>query len=155
MKDSGGEMKEPKLLPATTVVMAAVWEVEASPDRWPGCRPQSKQEHHEGGRGHGHGYGEPYSDGLMLQMHHQETLSIYWCVVLLGFWTLLAPFTFGYLDPTQWELPPALLTGQHRTSVERLERFLPGRNLPSRRCECVIHVDDLSIVPTVARAESK
>lgn len=32
----------------------------------------------------------------MQQMHHQQTLWIYWLVVLLGCWTLLSPFTFSY-----------------------------------------------------------
>ena len=32
----------------------------------------------------------------MLKMHHQQTLWIYWTLILLGFWTALSPFTFGY-----------------------------------------------------------
>ena len=32
----------------------------------------------------------------MLHMHYQQTLWIYWIVVLLGVWTLLSPLTFGY-----------------------------------------------------------
>ncbi len=33
----------------------------------------------------------------MLHMHHKKTLWCYWTVILLGLWTMLAPFTFGYL----------------------------------------------------------
>lgn len=32
----------------------------------------------------------------MLKMHHQQTLWIYWTLVLLGFWMLLSPLTFEY-----------------------------------------------------------
>jgi hypothetical protein len=32
----------------------------------------------------------------MLQMHHQQTLWIYWTLVLLGFWMVLSPLTFEY-----------------------------------------------------------
>src|SRR5919106_3888917 len=32
----------------------------------------------------------------MLKMHHQQTLWIYWTLVLLGFWMLLSPLTFDY-----------------------------------------------------------
>jgi hypothetical protein len=32
----------------------------------------------------------------MLKMHHQQTLWIYWTLILLGFWVVLSPFTFGY-----------------------------------------------------------
>jgi hypothetical protein len=32
----------------------------------------------------------------MLQMHHRQTLWIYWTLVLLGFWVLLSPLTFDY-----------------------------------------------------------
>lgn len=57
---------------------------------------------HEGGGDGGGGmqHGEPYSDGRyeMLRMHHRQTLWVYWTLVLLGFWQLVAPFTFGYLN---------------------------------------------------------
>lgn len=40
----------------------------------------------------------------MLRMHHKQTLWVYWTIILLGFWTLLSPFTFGYgkatVDPS-------------------------------------------------------
>ncbi|CCH57020.1 hypothetical protein BN8_06417 [Fibrisoma limi BUZ 3] len=32
----------------------------------------------------------------MLNMHQQQTLWIYWLVIILGFWVLLAPLTFDY-----------------------------------------------------------
>ena len=32
----------------------------------------------------------------MLKMHHQQTLWIYWTLVLLGFWMVLSPLTFDY-----------------------------------------------------------
>ena len=34
----------------------------------------------------------------MLTEHHQQTLWVYWTLVLLGVWTALAPFKFGYLN---------------------------------------------------------
>ena len=32
----------------------------------------------------------------MLQMHHRQTLWVYWLVVILGFWMVLSPLTFDY-----------------------------------------------------------
>jgi hypothetical protein len=32
----------------------------------------------------------------MLQMHHMQTLWVYWLVVILGFWLVLSPLTFDY-----------------------------------------------------------
>lgn len=32
----------------------------------------------------------------MLHMHHQQTLWVYWMIVILGVWTILAPLTFAY-----------------------------------------------------------
>lgn len=32
----------------------------------------------------------------MLHMHHQQTLWIYWMVIILGVWTILSPLTFAY-----------------------------------------------------------
>lgn len=32
----------------------------------------------------------------MLHMHHKNTLWVYWLVIILGVWVLLAPFTFDY-----------------------------------------------------------
>ena len=41
----------------------------------------------------------------MLEKHHKQTLWVYWSLPLLGFWTLIAPFTFGYLNEAQWVVP--------------------------------------------------
>jgi hypothetical protein len=38
-------------------------------------------------------------------VHHQQNLWIPWTVVLIGFWLLTAPFTFGYLDEANWVTP--------------------------------------------------
>ena len=53
------------------------------------------------------GMSEPYSDGRyeMLRMHHRQTLWVYWTLVLLGLWQLVAPFTFGYLNEALWVDP--------------------------------------------------
>lgn len=32
----------------------------------------------------------------MLRMHHQKTLWIYWMIVMLGIWMMVAPVTFGF-----------------------------------------------------------
>ncbi|MDQ3265335.1 MAG: vitamin K epoxide reductase family protein [Myxococcota bacterium] len=36
----------------------------------------------------------------MQRTHHQQALWVYWTLVLLGAWTLLSPFTFGYASGT-------------------------------------------------------
>lgn len=36
----------------------------------------------------------------MLHSHHKQTLWIYWCVVILGFWVMASPWTFGYGNST-------------------------------------------------------
>ncbi len=40
----------------------------------------------------------------MLQMHHEQTLWVYWLLIMLGFWLVLNPLTFSYsqgtVDPT-------------------------------------------------------
>ncbi len=61
---------------------------------------ERKQMEHDGG-------GEPYSDARydMLNRHHRQTLWIYWTLILLGMWTALAPFTFGYLNESLWVDP--------------------------------------------------
>lgn len=33
---------------------------------------------------------------MMLNMHHKQTVWVYWLVVMLGFWTILSPLTFDY-----------------------------------------------------------
>jgi len=32
----------------------------------------------------------------MLHMHHQQTLWVYWMIIILGVWTILSPLTFAY-----------------------------------------------------------
>jgi hypothetical protein len=39
------------------------------------------------------------------RLHHQQNLWIPWTVVLLGFWLITAPFTFGYLSEANWVVP--------------------------------------------------
>ena len=41
----------------------------------------------------------------MLRMHHQQTLWVYWTLVVLGIWTLAVPFSFGYANSSQWVEP--------------------------------------------------
>lgn len=52
-------------------------------------------------------HGPPYSDSRheMLRHHHRNTLWIYWTLVMLGVWTLIAPFQFGYLNEDLWVDP--------------------------------------------------
>jgi len=37
---------------------------------------------------------------MMLEKHHQQTLWIYWLIILLGCWMILAPLTFSYSKET-------------------------------------------------------
>ncbi len=41
----------------------------------------------------------------MLRAHHKHTLWVYWSILMLGFWMVLAPITFGYLNPALWSVP--------------------------------------------------
>lgn len=41
----------------------------------------------------------------MLRQHHKKTLWVYWTLVVLGVWTAIAPFTFGYMNPDIWVDP--------------------------------------------------
>ncbi len=41
----------------------------------------------------------------LLETHHRATLWIPWTLILLGFWLVLAPFSFGYLNETLWVQP--------------------------------------------------
>ncbi len=57
--------------------------------------------HDDGGRGatrHHGGSGDPYSArrAKAEEEHHAKTLWVYWSILLLGVWTMLAPVTFGY-----------------------------------------------------------
>jgi len=59
-----------------------------------------------GGCHHGDGHAMTHDDRVaMLQMHHRNTLWIYWTLPLLGVWLLLAPVTFGYLNEHLWVDP--------------------------------------------------
>jgi uncharacterized membrane protein len=40
-----------------------------------------------------------------LRAHHRQVLWIPWTLVLLGFWQLVAPFTFGYRNEDLWAVP--------------------------------------------------
>jgi hypothetical protein len=53
---------------------------------------------------HGGGGEQPSREQKLLE-HHRQTLWVYWSLVLLGFWLLLAPVTFGYLSPATWVDP--------------------------------------------------
>lgn len=58
------------------------------------------------GGGHEHGHHMTEQQRMeMLTMHHHHTLWIYWSLLILGVWQLLAPFTFGYLNPENWVHP--------------------------------------------------
>jgi uncharacterized membrane protein len=64
---------------------------------------------HEADGTHEHGGGHDSmsrEDRLaMLREHHRHTLWVYWTLVMLGLWTALAPFTFGYLNEAIWVDP--------------------------------------------------
>ena len=71
-------------------------------------RPITLHKHgkHGSGDDHMHGHGMSHEDRLgMLKTHHEHTLWIYWTIVLLGIWQLLAPFSFGYLNADIWVDP--------------------------------------------------
>jgi len=53
----------------------------------------SDASHDEHGGGH---HMDAQQRHHMLHMHYQQTLWIYWLLVLLGVWTMLSPLTFGY-----------------------------------------------------------
>ncbi len=66
-------------------------------------RPHMKQQ--QDGKGGGP-HKMSHEDRLhMLRMHHKQTLWVYWLLVMLGVWTVLAPFTFGYLNMGLWVEP--------------------------------------------------
>src|SRR5690606_12885712 len=60
-----------------------------------GDNEKSGHQHDAGGDGHEMSHDDRRQ---MLAMHHQQTLWVYWTLVMLGTWTALAPFTFGYLN---------------------------------------------------------
>jgi uncharacterized membrane protein len=66
---------------------------------------ENEKSHHQHDSG-GHGHEMSHDDRRqMLAMHHQQTLWVYWTLVMLGIWTALAPFTFGYLNEQIWVDP--------------------------------------------------
>ncbi len=72
----------------------------------PMAEQEMRQHSHGGGRDHGAHHHMSHEDRLsMLQMHHKQTLWIYWTVILLGAWTMLAPVSFGYLNESRWVDP--------------------------------------------------
>jgi len=52
---------------------------------------QHQQQMKEGG-----GMMDPEQRKQMLRMHHMQTLWVYWMLVMLGIWLVLAPLTFSY-----------------------------------------------------------
>ncbi len=52
-----------------------------------------------------HGMGDHEQRLEMLRMHHKQTLWIPWMLVMLGVWTMISPFTFGYLNESLWVQP--------------------------------------------------
>lgn len=77
-----------------------------------------KSNSHSGGMGKrgvtrmASGYGDedlsPQQRQKMQQMHHKQTLWIYWTLIILGFWMVLSPLTFSYavgtVEPSGREL---------------------------------------------------
>lgn len=67
---------------------------------------QMQMQHHEGMEDDGeqqHEKGRDHSMMMsdemrekMLHTHHMQTLWVYWALVILGIWMVLAPFTFDY-----------------------------------------------------------
>jgi hypothetical protein len=71
-------------------------------------RPMALQEVDDRLR-HGNDHGADEQQGPsrreVLDVHHTQTLWVPWTLILLGFWTLLAPVTFGYLNESSWAVP--------------------------------------------------
>lgn len=64
---------------------------------------EPKKDHDGDGHEHG-GHHEMSMEhrNMMLNMHYNQTLWIYWTVIILGVWLLMSPFTFSYgLDIAQ------------------------------------------------------
>ncbi|REJ88779.1 MAG: vitamin K epoxide reductase [Planctomycetota bacterium] len=67
---------------------------------------KQSDEHEHNSREHGDGHEMTEEHRLqMLRRHHQQTLWVYWTLVLLGVWMLLSPFTLGYLNEQLWVDP--------------------------------------------------
>jgi uncharacterized membrane protein len=66
------------------------------------------ENHEQGGddNDNGHDHDMSHDDRMtMLEMHHKQTLWVYWTLPLLGIWMMLAPLTFGYLNEDLWVDP--------------------------------------------------
>lgn len=77
-------------------------------------RPMAEMELKHSGDGHcdhensehGHSHTMSQEDRRsMLQMHHRQTLWVYWTLPLLGLWMLVAPWTLGYGNEELWVNP--------------------------------------------------
>jgi uncharacterized membrane protein len=69
----------------------------------PQHQPHDEPDQHGGQGGH---HAMSHDDRLqMLHMHHKQTLWVYWTIVMLGFWLLAAPFSFGYMNESLWVDP--------------------------------------------------
>ena len=68
-------------------------------------RPMALREQTSASGTEGGGGEEGMDRGEMLRMHHRQTLWIPWTFLLLGVWQLLAPVTFGHLNPELWVEP--------------------------------------------------
>lgn len=47
----------------------------------------------------------PADAAVVDEVHHRQNLWIPWTVVLIGFWLISSPFTFGYLHDGNWVVP--------------------------------------------------
>ncbi|MCA9223230.1 MAG: vitamin K epoxide reductase family protein [Planctomycetales bacterium] len=79
---------------------------DASEEQTGSAEHRQSGEHAGGGMGmrgvsrpmhesHDHGMSDSQRSE-MLRMHHQQTLWVYWTILLVGVWVLLSPVTFGY-----------------------------------------------------------
>lgn len=62
-------------------------------------------DHGGGGDGGGGEGGGGHDRHQMLRRHHRHTLWIPWTILALGVWQMLAPVTFGHLNPELWVHP--------------------------------------------------
>ncbi len=59
-------------------------------------RPMAEKEMKAQNQDHGGGMMDKKQRMQMLKMHHKQTLWVYWLIILLGFWLVIAPLTFDY-----------------------------------------------------------
>ncbi|HSK08089.1 MAG TPA: vitamin K epoxide reductase family protein [Vicinamibacterales bacterium] len=55
----------------------------------------TRTQHEHGGREHDMAHGGGADMSQMMRRHHEQTLWVWWTVVLLGFWMMATPLTFG------------------------------------------------------------